>query len=290
MVLFSQKLVNVSFDIDLPLIKQLLKDSIPIAVASVFTIIYFRTDILMLSFLRGDAEVGFYSAAYRLTDALVFLPSVITTSTFPVMSKYFKDSFDTFSFAYARTFKYLFASGLLIAVVVTFASDRIINIVYGSEYQNSAIALQILIWATAIMFINVLISSTCVSSGNQQIISKTAIIAAILNVILNFILIPSIGYTGAAIATVFSAFGSMLFGLFWIQKNLLHKSLLRLTYSPLIAACVISLLIVFVGSHADILFLSVFSVPIFAGILYITGWIDSEDKRIISKLIPSNRI
>jgi len=290
MVLFSQKLVNVSFDVDLPLIKQLLKESIPIAVASVFTIIYFRTDILMLSFLRGDVEVGFYSAAYRLTDALVFLPSVITTSTFPVMSKYFKDSFDTFSFAYARTFKYLFASGLLIAVVVTFASDRIINIVYGSEYQNSAIALQILIWATAIMFINVLISSTCVSSGNQQIISKTAIIAAILNVILNFILIPSIGYTGAAIATVFSAFGSMLFGLFWIQKNLLHKSLLRLTYSPLIAACVISLLIIFVGSHADILFLSVFSVPIFAGILYITGWIDSEDKRIISKLIPSNRI
>ena len=90
----------------------------------------------MLSFLRGDTEVGFYSAAYRLTDALVFIPTVITTSTFPLMSKYFKDSFDSFSFAYARTFKYLFATGLLIAVVVTFASDKIIYIVYGPEYQK----------------------------------------------------------------------------------------------------------------------------------------------------------
>lgn len=290
MVLFSKKLVDVSFDFDPSLIKKLLKESIPIAIASVFTIIYFRTDILMLSFLRGDAEVGFYSAAYRLTDALVFLPSVITTSTFPVMSKYFKDSFDAFSFAFARTFKYLFATGLIIAVLVTFASDKIIDIVYGSDYQSSAVALQILIWATAIMFINVLISSTCVSSGNQQIISKTSILAAMLNVILNLMFIPSIGYIGAAIATVFSSLGSMLFGLFWIQKKLLHKDILQLTYSPSIAAGVVSLLIILLKSQVDILFLSVFSVPIFAGILYITGWIDSEDKRIISKLIPSNKV
>lgn len=290
MVLFSKKLVNVSFDVDLSLIKQLLKEAIPIAVASVFTVIYFRTDILMISFLRGDAEVGFYSAAYRLTDALVFLPTVFTTSTFPLMSKYFKDSFDSFSFAYAKTFKYLFAAGLMIAVVVTFASDKIIDIVYGSEYQNSVVALQILIWATAIMFINVLISSTCISSGNQQIISKTAILAAILNVILNLILIPSIGYIGAAIATVFAAFGSMLFGLIWIQKNLLHKNLLQLTFSPLISAGVISLFIILLRPYADILFLSVSSVPIFASVLYITGWVDSDDKKIISKLIPGNRV
>ena len=167
MILFAKKLVKVSFDIDLPLIKQLLKKAIPIAIASVFTIIYFKIDVFMLSFLRGDTEVGLYSAAYCLTEALVFLPTVITTSTFPLMSKYYKDSFDSFSFAYARTFKYLFATGLLIAVLVTFASDKIISIVYGPEYQSSAIALQILIWTTAIMFIITLISTTCISSGNQ---------------------------------------------------------------------------------------------------------------------------
>jgi len=136
MILFSKKLVKVSFNIDLTLIKQLLKEAIPIAIASVFTVVYFKIDVLMLSFLRGDAEVGFYSAAYRLTDALVFLPSAFTTSTFPLMSKYFKDSFDSFSFAYARTFKYLFAAGLLIAVLVTFASEKIILIFYGLNIRT----------------------------------------------------------------------------------------------------------------------------------------------------------
>lgn len=289
MVLFSRKLVKVSFDIDISLIKQLLKEAIPIAIASIFTVVYFKIDVLMLSFLRGDAEVGFYSAAYRLTDALVFLPAAFTTSTFPLMSKYFKDSFDSFSFAYARTFKYLFAGGLLIAVLVTFASEKIILTFYGPEYQKSVIALQILIWAAAITFISVLISSTCVSSGNQQIISKTAILAALLNVILNMVLIPSTGYVGAAVATVLSVLGSMMFGLIWIHRNLLHENPLKETISPLIGAVVVSLFIMLLKSYIDILFLSVVSVPVFATVLYITGWIDSDDKTIFLNLFPAAR-
>jgi O-antigen/teichoic acid export membrane protein len=290
MMLFAKKLVKVSFDIDVPLMKQLLKEAIPIAIASVFTIIYFRIDIVMLSFLRGDTEVGFYSAAYRLTDALVFLPTVITTSTFPLMSKYYKDSVDSFNFAYTRTFKYLFATGLLIAILVTFASDKIIHIVYGPEYQSSAIALQILIWTTAIMFITTLIGTTCISSGNQQIVSQRAIIAALLNVILNLILIPWIGYTGAAIATVLSTFVAMMFGLFWINKNLLHENLFKKTISPIIAASAITLLIILLRPHVDIFLLCFVSVPVYAAILYVTGWIDSIDKNLFFRLIsrPSN--
>ncbi|MDM7919566.1 MAG: flippase, partial [Methanosarcina sp.] len=266
-----------------------LKEAIPIAIASVFTVVYFKIDVLMLSFLRGDAEVGFYSAAYRLTDALVFLPSAFTTSMFPLMSRYFKDSFDSFSFAYTRTFKYLFSAGLLIAVLGTFASEKIILIFYGPEYQKSVIALQILIWATAITFISVLVSSTCVSSGNQQIISKTAILAAFLNVMLNLILIPSNGYAGAAVATVLSVLGSTMFGLFWIHRNLLHKNPLKGTISPIIGSVVVSVIIILLKSYVDILFLSVVSVPVFAAVLYITGWIDSDDKTIFLNLFPSVR-
>ena len=62
------------------------------------------------------------------------------------------------------------------------------------------------------------------------------------------------------------------------------------TFSPLIAAGVISLFIILLRSYADILFLSVVSVPIFATVLYITGWIDSDDKKIFLKLIPGNRV
>ncbi|WP_052722654.1 MULTISPECIES: polysaccharide biosynthesis C-terminal domain-containing protein [unclassified Methanosarcina] len=133
----------------------------------------------------------------------------------------------------SKYFKCLFAAGLLIAVLVTFASEKIILTFYSPEYRKSVIALQILIWATAITFQSVLISSTRVSSGNQQIISKTAILAAFLNVFLNLVLIPSNSYVGAAVATVLSVLGSIMFGLFWIRKNLLHENSLKVAVSPL---------------------------------------------------------
>ncbi|MCQ1535622.1 flippase [Methanosarcina sp. KYL-1] len=289
MVAFSKRLVNVSFEIDPLLMKNLFREAVPVAIASVFSVIYFRIDTLMLSFLQGDLDVGFYSAAYRLTEALVFLPAAFTTSAFPLMSKYFKDSFDSFGFAYARTFKYLFAAGLLAAVLVTFNSDKIILAVYGPEYQNSIIVLQILVWATALMFVNSLVSSTCISSGNQQIISKTAVLATFLNIALNLALIPTMSYTGAALATVFSELAAMAFGMSWIYGNLLHKSLFRETVSPLAAAGAMSLLIIFFRPYAGILFLSALSLPVFAAVLYITGWMDADDKNLFSKLISRSR-
>ena len=53
MILFAKKLVKVSFDIDLSLMKQLLKEAIPIAIASVFTIIYFRIDVAYALLFTG---------------------------------------------------------------------------------------------------------------------------------------------------------------------------------------------------------------------------------------------
>jgi len=290
MVVFSKKLVNVSFNVDPDLMKKIIREAIPVAIASVFSVIYFRVDVLMLSFLKGDVDVGFYSAAYRLTEAFVFLPTAFTTSTFPLMSKYFKDSSNSFGFTYAKAFKYLFSTGLLIAVLVTFSSEKIILAIYGPEYQSSVAALQILIWATALMFVNVLVSSTCVSSGNQQIISKMAILATFLNVVLNLALIPSLSYTGAAVATVVAEFGAMLFGMFWIRKNLLHKSLFRETVSPLAGAAVISLLILLLRPYTGILFPSVLSIPLFAAVLYITGWVDADDRDLFSQLISRSRL
>lgn len=288
MVIFSRKFVNVSFNADPDLIKKLMREAIPVAIAAVFSVIYFRVDVLMLSFLKGDLDVGFYSAAYRLTEAFVFLPAAFTTSTFPLMSKYFNDSSNSFGFTYTRAFKYLFSAGLLLAVLVTFGSEKIILAIYGPEYQSSVVALQILIWATALMFVNLLVSSTCVSSGNQQIISKTAILATFLNVVLNLALIPSLSYTGAAIATVFSELGAMLFGMFWIQRNLLHKSLFREAVSPLMGAAVISLLIFLLKPYTGVLYLSILSIPLFAAVLFITGWVDSDDRDLFSELIFRN--
>ncbi len=55
-------------------------------------------------------------------------------------------------------------------------------------------------------------------------------------------------------------------------------------------AAVISLLILLLRPYTSILFLSVLSIPLFAAVLYITGWVDADDKDLLSQLISRSRL
>lgn len=289
MILFSGKFVKTKFNLELDITKRILREALPVAVASVFTMIYFRIDVVMLSILKGDIDVGFYSAAYRLTEAFIFLPSVLITSIFPLMSKYNKNSQTLFNDIYTHSFKYLLASGLLMGVIITFLAERIILSIYGVEYYQSIKVLQILIWATSIMYVNVLLGSTYISSGHQNIIAKVSAFAALFNVGLNLLLIPSFTYVGAALATVATEFVVMSFGIYWIGKNILHKSLFDEIFYPLVGALLTFIFITLLKNQLNIILLCSLSIFVFLGVLYLTGWLNSEDKRLLKKIIMRSR-
>lgn len=289
MTIFSKRFVTPKFKIDYNLIRKILKESLPIAISTVFVMIYFRIDTIMLSFLTNDVDVGFYSAAYRITEAFTFMPSVLMVSVFPMMSKYFNEKNNAFDYIYKMSFKLLFASGLLLATIITFLSDKIILLMYGSEFYGSIVALQVLIWATSVMFVNQLLSSTYIASGNQNIMVKLSALAALLNVGLNFILIPICSYTGASIATLVTELVLMIYGIYWISKSIVHKNLYKEIIYPLIGVCIISAFMIISRNYADIVTLSILSTLIFAAILYFTGWVDSDDKELLKKVITRER-
>lgn len=286
MTIFSKHFVIPKFKIEYNLVKKIMLEALPIAVSTVFIMIYFRIDMVMLSFLTNDTDVGFYSAAYRLTEALTFIPSVLMVSIYPIMSRYFSEGNKIFDYIYTKSFKILFAVGLLIGIVITLLSEKIILGIYGLEYYGSVIALQLLIWATSIMFVNHLLSSTYIASGNQKIMAKISAIAAILNVGLNLFLIPSYSYIGASIATLFTEFIVMIYGIYWINKNIIHIGLFKEVTYPLISVCIVFIFLIVSKNYVDIISLTLMSILIFTGILYVTGWIDSDDIMLFKKIIP----
>jgi len=155
---------------------------------------------------------------------------------------------------------------------------------YGPEYYGSVVALQVLIWATSVMFVNQLLSSTYIASGNQKIMVKLSVFAAVLNVVLNLVLIPSYSYAGASIATLVTEFALMVYGIYWIGKSIVQKNLSKEIISPLAGICIISAFMIVCKNYADIVYLSIISILLFIGILYITGWIGSDDRELLKKV------
>lgn len=228
----SRKFVRAKFEIDFKLWRYLFKESLPLALASVIWIIYFRIDVVMLSMMQGDASVGIYSAAYKLSEPLSFIPAALMISLFPIMAASFKTSEERLVKSYRFAIRYILIIILPIAISITIIADKIVFLIYGAEFVSSAAVLQILIWALVFTSTNSVLLNLLVSVDKQKLYAVSIAICAIVNVVFNFILIPMWSYNGAAIATV--ATNIVLFGVsfYFVSKHLhvvlpVHKILLK---------------------------------------------------------------
>lgn len=200
----SYQYIKPRLEIDLKVWGFLLKESWPIILTTAFVTIYYRIDQVMLFDMLGDKELGLYSSTVRIIESLDIIPTSFMLSCFPLLSKYFMDTTDKFEKLYKLSFKYLSTVLLPICVGITIFAEPIIRLLYGNEFLGAALVLRILVWSEISAFLGVVHNSILISTGLQRLDFILTSLSAIMNIILNIILIPVYGIVGAAIATVIS--------------------------------------------------------------------------------------
>lgn len=272
-------------ELDFHFWKDLIKESIPFWMTSVFIIIYFRMDMIMLSMMKGNEVVGWYAAPYRLLDGLSVIPSVFMSVMFPVFSKYYTDSKSSLEFAFEKSLKFLVIISIPIGIGTTILADDIIMLFYGNEYTPSVAALKILIWASVLSYINWTPATLLNSANKQRTLMICTSIGAILNIILNCLLIPSLSYKGAGIATIISEFAVGLLILSSIQKtqNLLSP-LTDAIFKSLISGIIMGLFMIAFKSYTSIILILAASVIYFVGLI-ITDTIRKEERNLLNQMI-----
>jgi len=202
---------------DFRVFKYLLKESWPLALSTLFVVIYIRIDVVMLEFIKGFSAVGSYSAAYRLTEALNIIPVACMGSLFPLMSRYAKKDKKVFSHLCYLGLKYMFIIIIPILIGTTLFSNRFIAL-YGAKFMTSAVTLSILIWSSFFMFLNIVLINALIAIGMQKIDAIISGVLIFINIILNLFLIPKFSYNGAGLATV----ATEMFG-FFVMAYLVFK-------------------------------------------------------------------
>ena len=184
----------------------LIIEAYPLAFISIFAILYFRIDSVMLSIYSNEEAVGIYNAAYSFMAGTSAISSAFFASVFPRFSKAVNDKVALRKLFY-NSLGIMFIFGLLAAVVTTVGATQIITLFFGDAFVGqSDKALRILAWA--IFFLS--LSSTCGiflnATNHQKATMYITGLVAIVNVVLNLILIPQWSFIGAAIVTVISYF------------------------------------------------------------------------------------
>ena len=264
--------------------KKLLKTASLFCLSFVFTGILLYIDVIMLSKIKTSAEVGIYTAASNLVLALAFIPLMYSNAIFPVLSRFFINSKKTLRFAYEKSFKYMLILGLPLSIGTFIFADKIILLFYGPQYKYSIIALRILAGFIGLRFINT-ISGTLLASINKQrsrVFSQGS--AALINIILNFILIPPLGFIGAGIATIVSEFIFFTMYISFIVKYGLKIKFFKIALKPIIASIIMVLIII----RIENLFwgVSIGSIIYFTSLSVIKTF-GKDDKDLLQKVITN---
>lgn len=202
LVFSSRKFMKLDLRPSKELMGYLLRESVPLVLSAYLTLLYYRTDVLMLSMMKTFQDVGYYSVATRLGEALTLISSALTVSFFPLFAKTCKADREEFRLLTAKAFRWIFILAFPILIGGVFAAKDLILLFFGEEYLPSATTFKILLGYTFFCFIGSLLANILIACGRQMADMWISFSLVILNIGLNFFLIPHYNYNGAAIATV----------------------------------------------------------------------------------------
>lgn len=274
-------------EIDLEFCKEALKQAWPFGLIVIFSTLYYYIDSVMLSFMKGEQAVGWYNAAYRLVSFTSFIPVAYFGAVFPIMSRFHTSSKESLRFIYEKSFKYMLTLAMPIGVGTTLLASKMILLIFGAEYTNSIIALQLLIWSMGLMIVYGTFAQLFNSVNKQLIGTIVVIICAIFNVILNLILIPKYSLTGASISIVATQFLGLALSYVWSRRigyGMSPKNTIATTVRIGVASIVMCLFILALKNFY-ILALIPMSALLYFAVLYIIGGIDKEDRLLLRQII-----
>lgn len=198
--------------------KKLLADSWPLMLSALAISTYMNIDQVMIGQMLGNREVGIYSVAVKISEIWYFVPVAIVGSLFPTIIETKKRSAQLYDVRIQKLYNLMTWLGIFVAVIFSFSSAFIIHVLYGINYVSASPILSLHIWAGIAVCLGVASNNWLIAENLQKYGFYRTIQGAVINVVLNFLLLPKFGSVGAAIATVVSYFYSV-FGVIFFNKT-----------------------------------------------------------------------
>ncbi|OGV76713.1 MAG: O-unit flippase [Lentisphaerae bacterium RIFOXYB12_FULL_65_16] len=202
-----------------PHAKRLLSQSWPLMLSGLAIMIYVKIGQIMLGELSGNASVGIYSAATKISEIWYFIPVAIASSISPSIIRAKRESEALYYRQLQRSFDIVVLLAYGIAIPMTFLSTDLVLFLYGEQYRDGGMVLTIHIWAGLFVFLGVVRGVWIIAEGATKLALITTASGAGVNVLLNWYLIPRHGAVGAAIAAVIS-YGFSDYFLFLLSPRL----------------------------------------------------------------------
>jgi O-antigen/teichoic acid export membrane protein len=269
--------------------RPLLAAALPVGAALAVTEIYFRADTFIISLFRDYDEVGAYSLAYRVVELLAVFPAVVMASVFPLLSGYLAPKVagerspaiagapagdrDRARVTVDAAGDVFLAIGLPIAAGGLVVAPQLVELVAGDGFAEAADPLRLLLFAGALAAVSGLLGYALIAGGRQASALRLSVLALVVNLALNFALVPSLGVNAAAAVAVGCELLMVVGGLLLVRRELELTPRFRIAWRALAAATVMGAVLALVPAESLALLLPL-GVVVYSAALFALGGVD----------------
>lgn len=182
--------------------RELLTSSVSFIVSGLMISVYASTDKLMLKQMLSETAVAHYALAVSISGMWTFVLSAIIESLYPSIAQLHTVDRQAYLRKNRQLYAIVFYASLTMSLVLTALAEPFIVLFYGAQYLPAVAPLQIVVWYTAFSYLGVARNAWVVCENRQKYLKYLYMSAAVINVVLNLMLIPVWGAAGAAMASL----------------------------------------------------------------------------------------
>ena len=247
-LLYSRRIGSVRLFVDLGFWKKLVLSALPFALNTVFGLVAFRLDVILLRLLREPYYVGIYRSALSIAVTVSIFAYMYQAAIYPILSRLFIESGVRLRQAVERSLGVLYLAALAAAIPLFWFASPVVRLLFGDEYAASATILRILVLMLPFKFVDQVLGITLDSINKQNIRPFIAGTAIAVNAALNLLLIHFLAARGAAVATVLTELTVSALYLRFVLRHLGWLSVGSTLLKGVVAAVASSPAMVLLGS------------------------------------------
>lgn len=185
-------------------LRKIFKSSWPLIVSSALMVLYLRIDQIMIYKMLGSESLGIYSALVRITESWYFILFIVANNQYPRLALLYETNLSIYVHNIKNMLATFFVMVGLFWIILFFFGDSLISFILGEGFTVGTDALLILSLGGFAVSFGLYSGKWLVTCGLQRFSVLHALTGAVLNIVLNLLLIPLFGMKGAALATVSS--------------------------------------------------------------------------------------